>query len=86
MMTAQYRVIMYDRQTDRVGGIIDVPAQLAPHLLSLPGIVNAAEPGEIELADKQVGAIATLLGFRANVGRYRYHLETLVTTQDRLQA
>jgi hypothetical protein len=50
------------------------------------GIASAAEPGESELTDKQALAIAALMNFRANVGRYNYHLETLVTTQDRLRA
>jgi hypothetical protein len=85
-MTARYRIIMYDRQTERVGGIIDVPVRLAPQVLSFAGITTPAEPGESELHDRPLRAIANLLSFRSNVGRYLYHLETLVTTQDRLRA
>ena len=33
-----YRVIMYERTTDRVGGIIDVPAALVSQALSIAGI------------------------------------------------
>ena len=72
-----YRVIMYERTTDRVGGIIDVPAALVPQALSLAGISDPTELGETELSDTEVRALANLLGFRSNVSRYRYHLETL---------
>jgi hypothetical protein len=74
-----YRVIMYERATDRVGGMIDVPAALVSQALSIAGITNATELGETELTDDEVRALATLLQFRSNVSRYRYHLETLVT-------
>jgi hypothetical protein len=72
-----YRVIMYERTTDRVGGIIDVPAALEPQVLTIAGISNPTELGETELADAEVVALANLLGFRSNIPRYRYHLETL---------
>ena len=74
-----YRVIMYERTTDRVGGIIDVPAALVPLALALAGITNPTELGETELTDGEVWALANLLQFRSNTSRYRYHLETLDT-------
>jgi hypothetical protein len=76
MLTTQHRVMMYERSTDRVGGIIDVPKRLIPQILSIAGIVCAAEPGESELTDKQTRAIARVMNFRADVGGYHYHLET----------
>jgi hypothetical protein len=85
-MTAQYRVIMYERTTDRVGGIIDVPDALAAQALTIAGVTNATEPGETALDDIQAIQMARLLGFRANVARYIYHLETVLTTDDRLRA
>jgi hypothetical protein len=36
-----YRAIMYERTTDRVGGIIDVPAALESQALTIAGISNA---------------------------------------------
>jgi hypothetical protein len=77
---------MYDRQTDRVGGIIDVPAHLVPQALSVARITNATDPGEVELHERQVRALARLLNFRHNVGRYIYHLETVLGVKDRLYA
>ena len=44
-----YRVIMYERSTDRVGGVIDIPAPLVTQALSTVGISNATELGETEL-------------------------------------
>jgi hypothetical protein len=69
---------MYDRLTDQVGGVIDVPTALVPQVLSITGVSNPIEPGETELTDSQARALANLLGFRSNVSRYVYHLETLV--------
>ena len=74
-----YRVIMYERSTDREGGIIDIPAPLVAQALSIAGIGNATELGETELTDAEVRALANLLQFRSNVSRYHYHLETLAS-------
>jgi hypothetical protein len=76
-MTARYRVIMYERTTDRVGGMIDVPQKLVPQALAIAGVSDPTDLGETELTDSQVYALANLLGFRANLSRYVYHLETL---------
>ena len=83
---SRYRVIMYERTTDRVGGIVDVPDLLAIQALAIAGVTDADEPGESELDDAQARKLANLLGFRSNVARYVYHLETLVTSSGRLRA
>jgi hypothetical protein len=85
-MSTRYRIIMYERQTDRAGGTIDVPPTLASQVLSLASITNPTEPGETVLNDQQVSAIAQLLSFRHNIGRYIYHLETVIGASDRLYA
>jgi len=77
---------MYDRATDYVGGIIDVPVALAVQALMIAGVVDADEPGETDLDDIQAIQMAGLLGFRANVSRYIYHLETVLATDDRRRA
>ena len=85
-MNTRYRIIMYERTTDHVGGIIDVPTALAVQALAIAGITDANEPGETNLDNIQAIQMAGLLGFRANVARYTYHLEMVVTTDDRLRA
>jgi hypothetical protein len=72
---------MYERSTDREGGIIAIPAPLVAQALSIAGISDATKLGETELTDAQVGALAKLLQFRSNVSRYQYHLETLIAPQ-----
>jgi hypothetical protein len=85
-MTTRYRIIMYERNTDQVGGIIDVPVALAVQALAIAGIADAEEPGETALDDIQAIQMAKLIAFRENLARYVYHLETVLTSNDRLRA
>ena len=74
----KYRFIMYERATaERNGGVIDVPAALVQQTLTIAGITDPTELGETELEPSQVDALANLLGFRLNLARYHYLLETL---------
>jgi hypothetical protein len=83
----RYRLIFYNRTTDRVGGLIDIPANLLPQVLALAGIQNASDLGEYPLAPKQVLDIASLIGFKPDVSRFAYHLEPLgLDPPDRLRA
>jgi hypothetical protein len=76
----RYRLILYNRSTDDVGGLIDIPGRLLPKVLSLAGIKNAREPGEYSLDAKQVGDIAAVIGFKPDTSRFIYHLEPLKFT------
>ena len=71
----QYRVIFYNRSTDRVGGLIDIPGNLVPQVLALAGIQNANDLGEYPLDATQVRDIAMLIGFKPDLSRFVYHLE-----------
>ena len=82
----RYRLIFYDRSTDRVGGLIDIPAKFLAQVLSIAGIADGSEPGEYPLGPKQVGDIAALIGFRSDVSRFHYHLEPLGPAKDQLRA
>jgi hypothetical protein len=73
----RYRIIFYDRTTDRVAGLINIPGQLLPRVLTIAGIRNVSELGEYPLAPKKVGDIAALIGFEPDVSRFEYHLEPL---------
>jgi hypothetical protein len=70
-----YRVIFYNRSTDRVGGLIDIPGNLVPQVLTLAGIQNANVLGEYPLDTTQVRDIAMLIGFPLDLSRFVYHLE-----------
>jgi hypothetical protein len=73
-----YEIILYDRQTERMFGRINVPPALEPQALAAAGIHDAAEPGEVELHDKQVRALAELLRFSPDFERFIYHFETIL--------
>ena len=82
----QYRLISYNRSTDRAGGLIDIPGQFVPQVLAIAGIPNANDPGEYPLDPKQVSDIAALIGFKPDLSRFEYHLEPMGNIQDRLRA
>lgn len=82
----RYRVIFYNRSTDRGGGLIDIPGVYVSRVLKIAGITDPNEPGEYPLVDQQVRAIAALVGFKADLSRFEYHLEPLGPFQDRLRA
>jgi hypothetical protein len=84
-MTMRYRVIAYNRTTDRVGGVVDVPTALVTNVQMIAGLRrNDREPGELPLDGRQACELGNLLGFRADPARFLYHLEALA--QDRLHA
>lgn len=80
----QHRLIFYDRSTDRVGGLIDIPGTLLPQVLAIAGILNADDLGEYPLGPRQVRDIAALVGFEPDVSRFEYHLEPLGPVKNRL--
>jgi hypothetical protein len=81
----RYRLIFYNRSTDQVGGLIDIPAHFLPQVLALAGIQNANDLGEYPLDPKQVRDIAALIGFRPDISRFTYHLEPLGLVQDKFR-
>lgn len=76
-MTVRYRVIWYNRTTDRVGGFKDVPGRFLAQVLTIAGIKDALQPGEFPLVAKQANDIANLIGFRADPSRFEYYLEPM---------
>lgn len=73
----RYGIIFYNQTTDRIAGLIDIPGQFLPQVLTIAGIRNVSEPGEYPLEPEKVGDIAALIGFEADVSRFLYHLEPL---------
>jgi hypothetical protein len=73
----RYRIISYDRTTDRVAGLINIPGQFLPQVLTIAGVRDADEPGEYPLEPKKVGDVAALIGFEPDVSQFEYHLEPL---------
>jgi hypothetical protein len=84
-VTIQYRLIWYNRLTDQVGGLSDIPGRYLPKVLKIAGVNNPRELGELPLSDEQIRDIGALIGLRIDVSRFIYHLEPL-PTQGRLRA
>jgi hypothetical protein len=82
----RYRLIFYNRSTDQVGGLIDIPANVLPQVLALAGIQNANDPGEYPLDPTQARDITALVGLKPDVSRFAYHLEPVGLVPDRLRA
>jgi hypothetical protein len=76
-MTTQYRIIFYNKSTDQVGGLVAIPGQHLSRVLKMAGIRNSREPGEYPLDDKQIVAIASIIGMSIDPSRFIYHLEPL---------
>jgi hypothetical protein len=82
----RYRIICYDRTTDRVGGLIDIPGVLLPRVLKIAGVTDRNEPGELPPEPRQIVDIASLVGFRIDLARFEYHLDPLGPLPQRLRA
>jgi hypothetical protein len=82
----QYRLIFYNRSTDRAGGLIDIPRTFLPQVWAIAGIRNENDLGEYPLDPRQGRDIAALIGFEPDVSRFEYHLEPLGLAKNRISA
>jgi hypothetical protein len=78
-LNPSYRIIFYNRTTDRFGGDIDIPNPLLRQVLTIAGITgySASDLGEHPLTGEQIRDISSLLSFRADPSRFHYHLEPI---------
>jgi hypothetical protein len=82
----RYRVIFYNRSTDFVEGLIDVPARCIGKVLAIAGIKDSGELGEYPLGQAEMRDIAALVGFEPDLSRFVYHLEPLGLDRSQLRA
>jgi hypothetical protein len=73
----RYRIILYDRATEEADGLISIPRKHLGRVLGIAGVIDPNEPGELPLDEGQIGEIAKLIGFAADVARFHYHLEPI---------
>ena len=86
-MSPRYRIIIYNRTTDHVGGVVDIPRALLTQVLVIAGIATSPnELGEYPLTSEQVRDISSLIGFGADFSRFHYHLEPIDPGDNRLRA
>ena len=75
-MNPRYRILLYNRTTDRLDGAVDIPQPLLHQVLAIAGVTTSAnELGEYPLNAEQVRDISPLLGFEADPSRFHYHLD-----------
>ncbi len=82
----RYRVIWYNRTTDRVGGLVEIPGVLLSRVLKIAGVTDRNEPGELLLEPRQISDIASLVGLHIDLARFEYHLDPLGPFPQRLRA
>jgi len=86
-VTPHYRIVLYNRTTDRFGGAFVIPARYLNQVLAIAGIATSAnELGEYPLTQQQVRDISSLISFAADFSRFHYHLETVGPGHTRLWA
>lgn len=78
-----YRIVSYDRMTERMKGSLIVP----PSVLGRVRIIAGFQPhedglGEYPLDEEQTRHIAALLGFRAEPDRFDYAVEPYDPPED----
>ena len=78
-----YRIVSYDRATERMKGTVIVP----PNVLGLVKAIAGFQPqddglGEYPLDEDQTRQVATLLGFRSEPDRFYYSLEPYDPPED----
>jgi hypothetical protein len=71
-----YRVVTYDRTTERMKGNMPVPSRLLPKVKEIAGFQPKDDGlGEYLLDDEQTKKISKILGFRPETNRFYYYIE-----------
>lgn len=71
-----YRVVTYDRTSERMKGSLIVPPSVTAKIKKIAGFKPSDDGlGEYPLNDEQTRRIAKLLGFRSEPDRFYYYVE-----------
>ena len=78
-----YRVVTYDRSSERMKGSLVVPPSVLGKVKKIAGFQPQDDGlGEYPLDDEQTRRVAKLLGFRPETDRFYYHLEPYDPPED----
>ena len=78
-----YRVVTYDRGTERMKGNLPVPANLLDQVKDIAGFQPQDDGlGEYLLSDEQTRRVAQVLGFRAEPNKFYYYIEPYEPPED----
>ncbi len=71
-----YRVVTYDRTTERMKGSLVVPPSVLGKVKKIAGFQPQDDGrGEYPLDEKQTSRVAEILGFRPEADRFYYYIE-----------
>jgi hypothetical protein len=71
-----YRVVTYDRTTERMKGSLVVPPIVSAKVKKIAGFKPADDGlGEYPLDEEQIKRVAKILGFRPEADRFYYYVE-----------
>jgi len=71
-----YRIVTYDRDTERLKGSLIVPPSVLAKVKKIAGFKPQDDGlGEYPLDDEQTDKVANLLGFRPETERFYYYVE-----------
>ncbi len=78
-----YRVVTYDRSTERMKGYLSVPPVILEEVKKVAGFKLQDDGlGEYALDDEQTRQIAQLMGFRPEPDRFYYYIEPYEPAED----
>lgn len=78
-----YRVVTYDRTTERMKGSLVVPPNLLAKVKKIAGFGPQDDGlGEYPLDEEQTRQVAKALGFRPQPDRYYYYVEPYEPPED----
>jgi hypothetical protein len=78
-----YRVVTYDRNTDRMTGSLPIPPSLVSEAKRIAGFQPQDDGlGEYLLSEEQTAQICGLLGFHPETDRFYYYIEPYEPADD----
>jgi hypothetical protein len=78
-----YRVVTYDKATERMKGNLRIPPSVLAEIKRIAGFQPDHDGlGEYPLDEEQTRAIAKILGFHPDPGRFYYYVEPYEPPED----
>ena len=78
-----YRLVTYDRETERMKGSLVVPPNVLAKIKKIAGFQPQDDGlGEYPLDEQQTKQVAKILGFRPELERFHYYVEPFDPPED----
>jgi hypothetical protein len=78
-----YRIVTYDKTTERMKGNLPIPPSVVEQIKRIAGFSPQDDGlGEYPLDEQQIRQVASILGFRADPEHFYYHVEPYEPPED----